>query len=260
MAKKIPPSLTALGRRSLPDEIDVRGIRYKKCRVFKNDFFAITAMYENVLNNSEKVVLKVHRRAPFLLIPMCWIGKILASREQASFELLADVQGIPTFIDRWEMTGIVREYIEGHPLAKGENVSDDFHVQLRSIIDQIHAHNMAYVDLEKCENVLVGEDGQPHLFDFQIAWYWPAKWGGHLWPVTALRRLFQDGDLYHLIKLQRRTRPDQLTEEQLAASYRKPWYVRWQRIITYPFTWCRRKILGRIDPKRAGQERGRISL
>lgn len=256
MSRNIPPSLTALGRQSLPVTIHVLGKDYQQSRIFKNDFFAITAMYEN---GSNKVILKVHRQAWFLIFPMGWIGRLLASHEQIAFEKFVDVEGIPKFLCRWEKTGIVREYIEGHPLAKGEQVSDDFFSRLQSIIENIHAQHMAYVDLEKCENVLVGDDGKPHLFDFQIAWYWPAKWGGHLWPITTFRKWFQAGDRYHLIKLQRRTRPDQLTEDQLAASYRKPWYVRWHRIITYPFTWCRRKILNRIDPKRTDTERGRIS-
>ncbi len=262
MAKKIPPRLTSLGRQSLPEEIEVQGHRYKKTRIFKNDFFAITAMYENILEKlekSDKIILKVHRRASFYLIPMCWIGKILASREQVCFERLADVQGIPKFIGRWEKTGIIREFIEGHPLEKREKVSDPFHAQLRTIIDHIHSRNMAYVDLEKSENVLVGDDHRPYLFDFQIAWIWPAKWGGNLWPATALRRWFQTSDHYHLIKLQRRTRPDQLSDQQLKASYHKPWYIRWHGILTYPLMKGRRKILNRIDPKRAGRERGRVS-
>ena len=256
MLRNIPPSLTALGRRSLPDTINVLGQCYYKSHVFKNDFFAVTALYKN---NSSKVILKVHRQAPFLLFPMGWVGRWLASREQAAFEKLDGVEGIPRWISKWGKTGIVREYVEGHPLSKGERVSDDFHPRLRSIIEQIHAHEMAYVDLEKCENVLVGDDGKPYLFDFQIAWYWPGKWGGNLRPITTLRKWFQKGDFYHLVKLQRRTRPDQLTEELIAASYRKPWYVRWHRLLTYPFTWCRRKILDRIDPKRSSGERGRIS-
>ena len=81
-------------------------------------------------------------------------------------------------------TGIVREYIEGHPLARQERVPDAFHSRLRFQIDQLHARGMAYVDLEKCENVLVGDDGQPYLIDFQISWYLPARWGGELWPAS----------------------------------------------------------------------------
>lgn len=259
MMSKIPPSLTALGRRTLPGEIDVAGRRHTLREVFKNDFFAITALYEADTNsNADKVILKVHRQASFLLIPLRWVGRLLRAKECVAFERLSDVEGVPLLLKRWESTGIIREYIEGHPLGRDEHVADDFHKRLRALVDTIHLRDMAYVDLEKSENVLVGDDGKPYLFDFQISWYWPQSWGGGLWPMRVIRRCLQKGDLYHLGKLHRRSRPDQLTDAQRAASYRKPWYIAWHRWLTYPFTWCRRLVLDRIDPKRGRAERGRI--
>ena len=83
MSRNIPPSLTALGRRTLPDTIEVLGKDYQRACIYKNDFFAITAMYEN---RSNKVILKFHRRAWFLIFPMDWICRLLASREQTPFE------------------------------------------------------------------------------------------------------------------------------------------------------------------------------
>jgi hypothetical protein len=256
MAKKTPPSLTALGRRSLPNEIDVAGIRYNKCHVFKNDFFAVTALYDGGADG--RVILKVGRQASFLGVPLAWVGRILAAKEQALLELLGDLEGIPHFIGRWERTGVVREYIAGRPLEKGTPVPDDFHADLAELIGRLHARGSAYVDLEKCENVLLGDDGKPYLFDFQISWYLPARWGGELWPVRVLRRWLQAGDRYHLLKLHRRTRPDQLSPSSLALSYRRPWYVRAHRAVTWPFTLVRRLILDRIDPRRKDGERGRV--
>lgn len=255
MSKRVPPSLTALGRRSLPEQLELGGRRYARRRIFKNDFFAITAMYEA---GDHKVLLKVGRQASFLLMPMGWIGRLLAAREAAALTHLHDVEGIPKLIDRWGRTGIIREFIEGRELAKGEHVPDDFHERLRTLIETIHERGMAYVDLEKCENVLVGDDGRPYLFDFQIGWFLPRRWGGELFPARMLRRWFQSGDRYHLIKLQRRTRPDQLSPEMLANSYRKPWFVHVHRFLTRPFTTIRRAILNRIDPRKKRGERGRI--
>jgi len=193
-----------------------------------------------------------------LLIPLRWVGRLLANHECTAFERLEDVEGVPRLIDRWESTGVVREYIEGHALQKGECVPDDFHPRLRSLMGEMHGCGMAYVDLEKCENVLVGEDGRPYLFDFQISWYLPRRWGGELWPMRWLRGRLQAADRYHLLKLQRRTRPDQLSPEAMAASYRRPWYVVLHRFVTWPFTWCRRRVLDRIDPRRGSSERGRV--
>jgi hypothetical protein len=251
-----PIFLTALGKRPLPERIEAGGNTYTLARVFKNDFFAVTSLYEGP---SGRVVLKINRQAWFFIVPLRWIGRRLVSREINALQLLDGVAGVPRLIGRWEDTGLVREFIEGEPLRRGARVDDDFHGRLRGLIDTIHECGMAYVDLEKCENVLVGADGKPYLFDFQIAWLWPRKWGGELWPLRSIRRLLQRGDLYHLVKLQRRTRPDQLSPEALAASYRKPWYVRIYSRLTRPLTLLRRFILDRIAPRRAAGERGRIA-
>ncbi len=259
MPKTVPACLTALGKRPLPETVNVGDRSYTLKKVFKNDFFAVTAMYEAACEgDGARVLLKINRDAWFGPVPLRWVGRILVAKEVAAFTRLVEVQGVPRLLRRWGATGIVREYVEGSPMCKGESVGDAFHGQLRSMICEIHDRDMAYVDLEKCENVLVGEDGRPHLFDFQISWYVPKRWGGSLWPLAGLRRWFQSGDHYHLLKLQRRTRCDQLSPEQLAASYRRPWHIRVHRFLTWPITWCRRKILDRVDPRRRNGERGRV--
>ncbi len=248
-------SLKALGRKSLPNEIDVDARHYSLRQVFKNDFFATTGLYEGA---SGKVVLKVQRQASFLLVPLGWIGRLLTARELAALQHLSDAEGVPRVVGRWGKTGLVREYVEGRTLADTDRVPDEFHAQLRSLVDTFHRRGMAYVDLEKRENVIVGDDGRPYLIDFQIAWYWPRGWGGELWPARMMRRWFQRGDRYHLVKLQRRTRPDQLSPEVLAASYHKPWFVRLHSTLTRPLTRLRRTILHRLEPDRTQGERGRI--
>ena len=255
MSKRVPPSLTALGRRPLPAEIALGSSHYTHRRTFKNDFFAVTALYEG---EAGRVLLKVGRQAPFLFVPLGWLGRLLAAREQAIMQCLGDLEGVPRMLGRWGRTGVVREFIEGHPLDTGGPVPDDFHARLGALVGRIHQRGLAYVDLEKCDNVLVGDDGKPYLFDFQIAWYLPRRWGGELWPLRGLRAWFQAGDRYHLLKLRRRTRPDQMSPEDLAASYRKPWYVRLHRALTWPLQWCRRRILNRVDPRRKRGERGRV--
>ncbi len=254
-ARACPTSLTALGKRCLPEFLDLDDLRFVQRHVYKNDFFAATALYEA---NGRKVILKVQRQAPFLLIPLSWVGRILARREEAMLRRLSDVAGAPRLIDRWGPTGLIREYIEGCTLSQCACLPDDFHERLRDLIGEVHRRDMAYVDLEKRDNVLIGADGKPYLIDFQIAWYWPKRYGGDLWPLRLVRKWLQAGDRYHLLKLQRRTRPDQLTPEQLAATYRKPWFVRLHTRATRPLTLTRRWILNRVDPRRGRGERGRM--
>lgn len=263
-AKPRPVWLCALGRRPLPGDLSVTDARYGLAQVYKNDFFAVTARYDRLPGEGastegspESVVLKLNRQAP-ALIPLRFVGRVLAWREAGAFERVGTLPGVPRFLGRFEDTGVIHEFVPGHAMRKGERVPDDFHVHLRELIAGIHARNLAYVDLEKCENVIVGDDGRPYLVDFQIAFYWPWRFGARSFPVRWLLRRFQSADRYHLVKLHRRTRRDQLTPEALAASYRRPWYVRLHGLLMRPLTLLRRRVLERLDPRRGKGERGRV--
>ncbi|NOX58111.1 MAG: hypothetical protein GXP29_04545 [Planctomycetes bacterium] len=254
--KKTPAYLLALGREELPATIDLDAGHFRLEKIFKHDFFAATACY---VGENGKVVLKIGRKAWFGIVPLGWIGRCHAAHESAAYKKVGDLESVPRFVERFGKHGFVHAYVEGHPLRKGEQVSDEFFDRLRDTIHAIHDRGMAYVDLEKCENVIVGDDGYPHLIDFQIAWNLPRKFGGELWPMRVLRRRFQQSDWYHIKKLQRRTRRDQMTVEELKASYHKPFYVRAHGFLTRPFTKLRRRILNRIDPAQKRGERGRVN-
>ena len=132
----------------------------------------------------------------------------------------------------------------------------------------MHQRDVAYVDLEKRENILVDAQGRPYLIDFQISWRWPAGGNGRgqglqrLIPAPLGRFLLarlQQGDRYHLLKHRRRHRPDAMTPEQLEASYRRGPYVDLHRWLFRPFTLLRRGVLkwltGRSrSPKQDGPE------
>ena len=255
MPKKLPDSMKALGREQLPATITIPGGRFHLVRLFKHDFFALTALYEGP---SGKVVLKVGRKADFLGFQCSWIGRLLARYEAGNYRRLHDLAAVPRFMGMWGPNGFVHAYAEGRPMQKGERVADDFFDRLKAAIDAIHRRGMAYVDLEKPQNVIVGDDGRPYLIDFQIAWRQPRRFAGRFWPGNLVLKCLQDADRYHLSKLQRRTRPDQMTPEQLAATYRKPWYINLHRWLTRPVARLRRQTLVRLDPRRRPGERGAI--
>lgn len=256
MEKRDKPSfLCALGRENLPAQVDLPTGTYALEKLFKHDFFAATALYGGPAG---RVIVKIGRKAGLFGLPLGWIGRWLAGHEAACLSELADLAAVPPMAGRVGRHGLAHVYLDGHPLRKGEQVPDDFFPQLRAALAEIHARGMAYVDLEKCENVIVGDDGRPYLVDFQIAWRVPRRWGGELAPLRWMRRRLQRADLYHVTKLQRRTRPDQLTAVELSASYAKPWYVRLHGLITRPFTLARRRLLNRLDPAERRGERGRL--
>jgi hypothetical protein len=257
--------LRALGREDMPPGIALADGEYRHLRTFKHDFFAATGLYEGP---SGRVVLKLGRAVGLLGLPMEWIGRVLGSHEASVYERLQDLAGIPRWFGRWRRTGIVHQFVEGHPLQRDEQVGDDFFPRLEALLNELHARGIAYVDLEKRENILVCDDGSPCLIDFQISWRWtgyrraPRQGLQRLIPVAAgdlLLAKLQQGDRYHLLKHRRRHRPDTLTPEQIAASYRRGWYIELHRRLSWPFTALRRNVLklltGRSrSPKQDGPE------
>lgn len=274
--RRSPPKwLTATGGPP-PVGLHLHGARYVLRRVYKHDFFACTAVYERADDRPARdtptrtteesppgaqppeVVLKIGRSQRLFGLPMSWLGRLLAAREAACLRALAGVDGVPRLLERKGPTGLIREHIPGEVLRRGHAPPPGFHAKLGELVAQVHARGMACVDLEKPENVLLGEDGAPHLFDFQIAWYWPRAWGGELWPVRVARGWFQAADRYHLAKLRRRTDRARLSQEALRGSYRPPWPIRVHRVLLRPLIRLRRWALSIVDPRPRVGERGRV--
>lgn len=243
-----PSWLLALGRNDLPPEILCDGAEYKRARVLKHDFFAATGLYEGT---EGAVILKIGRTADLFGFPMEWLGAFLCRREVVGYQRLSDVPGVPALIGRVGRTGFVHAFVPGHDLRAGERVSDEFFSLLRGILDAVHAKGMAYVDLEKRENILVDNRGDPCLIDFQISWYWPLRRGGRSRAARWLLHRCQESDHYHLLKHWRRHRPDQLTDEQVWHSRQKPTSIRFHQWVARPLTRLRRRMLKKLDPARA---------
>lgn len=247
-----PVWLRALGREDLPAEIDIGGARYAHVRTFKHDFFAATGLYEGPAG---RVVLKVYRVAPLLGLPMQWTGRWQMRHETRMYELLAGAPGVPRLLGRIGPTGFVHAYVDGRPLDKNAALSDDFFPRLRGLLDAIHARRAAYVDLEKRENILVGDDDRPYLIDFQISWHVADPVAARRWPARWILPVLQAADRYHYLKHKRRLRPDQLTPEEQEQSRRTPLWIQGHRVLFRPITVVRRLILTWLGARRGTRGR-----
>jgi len=257
--------LRALGPEDMPTRIVLDGIEYRHVRTYKHDFFAATGLYQS---GTEYAVLKLGRSARLFGLPMAWLGRLLTGRELAIYRTLAGVQGVPRCLGSWGPTGMAHVFVEGHPLQRREWVDDQFFTRLGCLLDELHQRGIAYVDLEKRENILIDAQGRPWLIDFQIAWWWTADgeaYGRRLqrwlprWLGRFILHKLQSADRYHLLKHHRRHRPDCLTVEQIRASYRRGPFVQAHRYLFWPFTQARRTILKMLtgearSPKQDGPE------
>ena len=237
---RMPSWLLALGGKPLPSTIHIDSKVYTLVRPFKEDFFAATALYECA---AEKVVLKIGRTAPLWGLPADWIGRVMSRHESRLLYLAQGLRGIPRHLGPWGATGLVHEYIEGSPLRKSDRPPEDFFQKLSELLDRLHNRAIAYVDLEKPENVLLGQDGHPYLFDFQIAWHLsPSRFGGSEL-ARGLLGILQKSDRYHLMKHWRKLRPDQLDAGDGRYANSIPIWIKWHRAIFRPMTLARRQVL-----------------
>jgi hypothetical protein len=231
-----------LGKENPPQQVEMDGTRWILEEVFKHDSWAATAVYSA---GKAKAVVKFNRRAAVFLLPMGWLGRWLAARERRAYAMLDGNPGIPAPCgpvwteDEVLQNAFAHLYIDGHPLARHEQPGDEFFNRLEALVRSIHTLKMAYLDLNKRENVIVTEAGTPALVDFQIHFCAP-DWMGRLAPGRWLLRQLQDSDLYHLRKLRlfHTLGPDAPT------SLPVPWSSHlWRILYVHPVQWLRRRLL-----------------
>ena len=141
--KPRPGWLKALGSQSLPATVAVGGRSSRLRETFKHDSWAATGLYEGP--SGELTVVKLHRRAPVLGLPMGWLGRRMARHEIKLLRALSDLKGLPALEGQVSVGGkvldnaVARKYIEGHPLGNREDVNDAFYPALEALLRAMHA-------------------------------------------------------------------------------------------------------------------------
>jgi len=238
-ARPRPPLFRALGAADPPVAVTVGGDTYTRAEIYKHDSWAATGVYDGAAG---RIVCKFNRVQPVLGIPTFWLGKRLAERERRALERLADLPQTPkplgpVYVNgRLARNAAARAFVPGHPLTKTEPVGPEFYESLREAVLEMHRRGIAYVDLHKRENVIVGDDGRPYLVDFQICFdvtHPRVRW------IPGIRAVFDwlcQADLYHLEKHARRLTPGRPRPAV-------PAWLRIHRVFAVPFRELRRRFL-----------------
>jgi hypothetical protein len=235
-------SLRALGKSDLPASFDLTGVTYRHEKTIKHDFYAATGFY--LSPTGQRVVLKVGRTQDYAGVPLLWLGKFLCRREVRFYLACADLPNIPELIGRVGPTGFVHAYVPGRPLSREHPVPDTLFDELFALLKSLHDRDIAYVDTNKPQNILQGDDGRPHLIDFQIS-FDLHDFGNNPLTRAILRRL-QKEDFYHILKHKRKLRPDLLTEEEKARAKKVSGFIKAHRFLTRPYFLIRRRIFKRL--------------
>lgn len=240
-----PSILLALGQNEPASLVTVDGKLYYRIDIFKHDSWAATAAYTS--SDGETIVCKFNRQAPIGWIPMRWLGRFLGYRERYFLHALAGVPGIPKVFREVMVNGcnlpnvVAHEFIPGKPLSLASNLRSDFFDNVKLLLAELHKRRIAYCDLHKQENVIVGDDGTPFLIDFQISLKLP---GGRMF--AKLFDMLRDSDLYHVEK--HRWLHHQVTLAEV--NRLRPWWIRLHRKIAVPFRTIRRRFLVAIGVRR----------
>ncbi|MCX8052466.1 MAG: hypothetical protein N3B12_01545 [Armatimonadetes bacterium] len=96
------------------------------------------------------------------------VGPILIRREVGALRKLAGVDGIPQLVGKIDRYALAMEHIPGRGLNNVQpgELHPEFYVELRRIIDEMHARGVAHCDLRSRGNVMLGDDGRPYIVDF----------------------------------------------------------------------------------------------
>jgi hypothetical protein len=254
-AKPRPPaSLFALGHEELPAQITAEGITWNFARLFKHDFFAVTALYERCApppapeapEHERFAVLKVQRTYPFYGIPLHWLGKIIAGHEIRVYRQLQGVTGIPAFLGTFGTTGFLHAFIPGTDLHAELPLTPEFFARLEKLFHDLHERHIAYVDSNKRENILYDKDAQPWLIDFQISFELKRGAKDNFMARWIYRRLAR-ADWYHFYKHKTRLLPSACLPEDFERAKRRGLLHEAHRFVSRPFILVRRKFLSRYD-------------
>jgi hypothetical protein len=248
-----PAALFALGHGELPPEFTALGATWHYRKGFKHDFFAATALYERLSASADSppdlprwAVLKIQRTFPFHGLPMRWLGARVTRHEAAVYQALQGVAGIPRFLGNVGPNGFLHEFIPGTDLRADLPLTAAFFDQLKKLLSDLHQRHIAYVDCNKRENILHGDDGHPWLIDFQISFQVKNGAQGHFLAQWMFRRLVR-ADWYHFYKHKTRLLPAACGPEDFAQAKRRGFLHRLHRLLARPLIVLRRKWLARYD-------------
>lgn len=178
-----------------------------------------------------------------------WLARRLLRREARVLAALDDMDGVPQLLD-FSRSQLVRSFIAGQPMQVAKPKDRDYFRRAFALLRALHSRNVVHNDLAKEPNLLVTDENQPALLDFQLGW--APRRRGRLFRALAYE------DLRHLLKHKRSYCPDALTARQRRILETPSWPSRaWRRTVKPVYMFITRRVLGWADREGAG-DRGAV--
>ncbi len=125
------------------------------------------------------------------------VGRIMAKMEYNTIKLLKGIPGVASEVFLLGKYTVAFSYVKGKPLGeiqkKGIHLPRDFFIELERRVREMHKRDLVHLDLRNSGNIIVGEDKNPYIIDFQSSLgtkYLPKK----------LRKTLEDSDISGVYK------------------------------------------------------------
>jgi len=140
------------------------------------------------------------------------LGLWLIHKEWKIYSQLAGMKGIPQPFERIDRFAFSMEFIPGRPILRGEPLPASFFSDLKHALREVHRRGVVHLDLRHKGNILISEDGEPFLIDFNSSFAFKEKGFMRRYLFPLLQWVDEGG----LLKLKERISPSSLTPEELA--------------------------------------------
>jgi RIO-like serine/threonine protein kinase len=150
------------------------------------------------------------------------IGRLLIRREIRALRKLAGVAGVPAGAFRLDAHALAYGFVPGAPLSETDlgSRAADFFARLERLLAEVHAQGgILHLDVRNARNVLVSEQGEPVLLDYQ-------SHVGTGWMPARLRRWGERFDLAGVYKHWERRSPETLGEARANLLAQVNWWRR----------------------------------
>lgn len=139
-------------------------------------------------------------------------GLWLIHKEWKIYSHLSGIKGIPQKVERIDRFAFATEFIPAQPIGRGQSLSPSFFSRLEQILTEIHSRGVVHLDLRHKGNILLSEEGEPFLIDFNSSLFFKKRGLVYRFLFPLLRWVDYGG----LLKLKQRVSPSWMTSEELA--------------------------------------------
>jgi len=142
------------------------------------------------------------------------VGRFLVWRETKAYKKLRGIKGIPTLYRVIDGLALVMEEVPGRNLENLEKeikLPENFFDALKDLVTSFHRRGLAHCDLKRAPNILLGNDGLPHIIDWSAS---ISESEFRFPPLNFIYRRFLLDDYMAIMKLKLRHIPEAVTSEE----------------------------------------------